>query len=72
MVISAVKGLGKAYLKGKWVVHYRGNPATTAGGKTFSKMEKRIFNSKEEADKTAARKKMLGVEDVSVEKKGGQ
>ena len=43
MVISAVKGLGKAYLKGKWVVHYRGNPATTAGGKTFSKMEKRIF-----------------------------
>ena len=54
--------------KKKWAVHYRGNPANIAGRKTTSKMEKRIFNSKEEADKTAARKKMLGAEDVSVKK----
>ena len=72
MVISAVKGLGKAYLKGKWVVKYRSNPANIGGGKFSTKMQKMIFDTKEAADKTAARKKMLGVEDVSVEKKGGQ
>tara|TARA_Y100000034_G_scaffold104191_1_gene130533 strand:- start:11 stop:220 length:210 start_codon:yes stop_codon:yes gene_type:complete len=68
MIITKGMGIILKTAKKKWAVHYRGNPATTAGGKTFSKMEKRIFNSKEEADKTAARKKMLGVEDVSVKK----
>jgi|TARA_Y100000310_G_scaffold262795_1_gene272605 hypothetical protein len=50
----------------KWTVYYRGNEANIGGGKVISKMEKRIFNSKEEAEKTATRKKILGVENVFV------
>jgi hypothetical protein len=50
----------------KWTVYYRGNEANIGGGQVISKMEKRIFNSKEEAEKTATRKKILGVENVSV------
>jgi hypothetical protein len=68
MIITKGMGIILKTTKKKWAVHYRGNPANIGGGKTTSKMEKRIFNSKEEADKTAARKKMLGTQDVSVKK----